>query len=252
MFEIELAIKGKLENPIMIAGLPGMGLTGKQALDYLIKISNASKISSIKSPYLGVPAVSVHNGLVEEIPEEIYSFFLASIGNRDVILFTGQSQPATPEWQHIVAIKAIEAVSKLGVKIIYTLAATPISYFKEEVDVYGVATTPDLVEMLRLNGVKPLMGEGAISGINGLLLGYAKKFGIDGVCLLGETYLISGADKIAPIAVLKALSKILKIELDLKELNEEAEKFKKQMALATKSLLMRREEEDREKPKYIY
>lgn len=252
MFEIELIISRKLEDPIMIAGLPGMGLTGKQALDYLIKLTNATKISTIRSPYLGVPAVSIHNGLVEDIPEEIYSFFLANIEGRDVILFTSQSQPATPEWQHIVAYKAIETVARLGVKMVYTLAATPITYFKENVDVYGVATSPDLVEILRLNGVKPLMGEGAISGINGLLLGYAKKFGIQAICLLGETYFVSGADKIAPTAVLRALSKILKIDLDLDELLKEAEKFKKQISLAAKTYLARREDEDREKPKYIY
>jgi len=252
LFKIELFVNKRLRNPIMIAGLPGMGLTGKQALDFLIKSLNATKVSLIRSPYLGVAAISIHNGLVEDIPEELYSFFLASFNDKDFILFTGQSQPATPEWQHIVAMKAIEAAVQLGVKVVYTLAATPISYFKEEVDVYGVATSPDLIEILRLNGVKPLRGEGAISGINGLLLGYAKKAGIDGVCLLGETYLISGADKIAPIAILRALSRILKIELDLKELNEEAEKYKRQIALVTRSLLKKRGEEKEEKPKYIY
>jgi len=251
MLEINLRIDRKLNDPIMIAGLPGMGLTGKQALDHLIKVFNAKKVSSIKTPFLGSPAISVHNGLVEDIPEEIYTFFLARMGNRDVILFTSQSQPATPEWQHIVALKAIEAADRCGVSFVYTLAATPIPYFKDEAEVYGVATSPDLVEMLRLNGVKPLAGEGAISGINGLLLGYAKKYGMNGICLLGETYLVSGMDKIAPIAVLKALSRILKVEIDVSDLEREAKAFKEQFAMTTKYLMKRKGEEE-EKPRYIY
>jgi uncharacterized protein (TIGR00162 family) len=253
LFEITFNINRKLNNPIMIAGLPGMGLTGKQALDYLIKVFNAKKISTIHTPYLGSPAVSVHNGIVEDIPEEIYTFFLASTDDMDIILFTSQSQPATPEWQHIVAERAVSAIKKYGVSTVYTLAATPIPYFKDEADVYGVATSPDLVEMLRLNGVKPLSGEGAISGINGLLLGYAKKYGMEGICLLGETYLVSGMDKIAPLAVLKALTKILRLDIDLSELEEEARRFREQMALTARYLTRRGEEEEgRERPRYIY
>jgi hypothetical protein len=250
MLNIDIKLEKELENPILVAGLPGMGLTGKQSVDYLIGKLNAIKISSIRTPFLGVPAISIHNGLVEDIPEEIYSFFYAKLDNKDILLFTSQSQPATPEWQHIVAMRAIETIKEYNVELIYTLAATPIPYFKEEVDVYGVATTPDLVEMLRLNGVKPLSGEGAISGINGLLLGYGKKLGINGICLLGETYLVSGMDKIAPLAVLKALSKILKVEFDLSQMEKEALEFKEQVSQVIKRSYKEGVEED--KPKYIY
>jgi hypothetical protein len=250
MLEIKIDLDKELRDPIFIAGLPGMGLTGKQSVDYLINKLNAEKISVVRTPFLGVPAISIHNGLVEDIPEEIYSFFYADLNGRDILLFTSQSQPATPEWQHMVAMKAIEKIKEFDVGIIYTLAATPIPHFKEEVDVYGVATTRDLVEMLRLNGVKPLSGEGAISGINGLLLGYGKKAGIDGICLLGETYLVSGMDRIAPLAVLRALSRILKVDIDLSRMEKEAEEFKDQVSQVMKRSY--KEGVDEDKPKYIY
>jgi len=61
--------------------------------------------------------------------------------------------------------------------------------------------------------------------MNGLLLGYAKKSNIEAASLLAETYLISGRDFIAPYVILKTLSRIIKYEFDLKELEDRAKAF---------------------------
>ncbi len=65
---------------------------------------------------------------------------------------------------------------------------------------------------------------GSITGLNGLLLGLAKKRGFEAVCLMGEIpdYL-SGVPFPYPRAsrsVLELLSKILKIDIDLNPLEE--------------------------------
>jgi hypothetical protein len=214
-----------LNETVVIAGLPGMGYTGKQAVDYLIKILNAEKISDCKSPFLNAPVVTTMNGILEDLQEELFSFYHAKSSKYDMILFTGSIQPPSSEWQHYVSYAVIEAIKELPIKWLFTLAATPIEYYKYDVKVYGVATSRELLQYLELNGVLPMPGEGVISGMNGLLLGYSKKVGIEAASLLAETFLVSAKDFIAPYVILKTLGRILKVELDLSELEERAKVF---------------------------
>ncbi|GAI94899.1 unnamed protein product, partial [marine sediment metagenome] len=94
----------------------------------------------------------------------------------------------------------------------------------------------------------------------GLLLGVAKERNIEGVCLLGEVpmYATRIQNPVAALAVLKVLTKVLGIEIDLAELAGlavEASERMKQMAaqameeyidLFTEPIWERGEEEDEE------
>ena len=223
-FKLELDIPNSREV-IIIAGLPGMGYTGKQAVDHLIKVLNAEKVSNSRSPFLNAPVVTTINGIVEDMQEELFTFYHSSQHKYDLIFFTGSIQPPSAEWQHYVSYAVVEAIKEYNVKWLFTLAATPIEYYKYDVNVYGVATSKELLEYLKLNGVIPMPGEGVISGMNGLLLGYSKKANIEAACLLAETYLVSAKDFIAPYVILKTLARILKIDVDLSELEERAKMF---------------------------
>jgi hypothetical protein len=222
----------KVENPIIIAGLPGMGLTGKQAVDYLIDVFNARKVGKIESSYLSSPVITTHDGVVDDMLSELFGFYHAKVDDKDFILFTGITQPPSPEWQHRLSNDTVRALKEYSPTVIYTLAATPIFSYKWDVSVYGVATKRELLEELRLYGVIPMHGEGVISGVNGLLIGYGKRYGIDGVVLMGETYLTNSRDYIAPLAVLRMLSKILDVEIDLGRLEEVALAFHKEFSEA--------------------
>ncbi len=251
MFDLNIEIKinldkSKLKKPILIAGLPGMGLTGKQAVDYLIESLNAFKISEIKTPFLTAPAITTHDGIVDDMMSEIYTLYYAKSGDLDLILFTGATQPPSAEWQHLLSYRIVEELSKYGIEVIYTLAATPIFTYKWDAQVYGVATSRDLLELLRLHGVIPMRGEGMISGMNGLLVGYGKKFGINGAILLGETYLTNSRDYIAPLAVLRALVRILRINVDLTGMESLALEFHKQyMATLAKATAEKKTDKSR-------
>ncbi len=67
-------------------------------------------------------------------------------------------------------------------------------------------------------------GEGSITGLNGLLLGVAKKRGLEAICLMGEIpYYIQGSPWPYPKAsksVLEVLTKNIGIEIDLSQLDE--------------------------------
>jgi proteasome assembly chaperone (PAC2) family protein len=77
-----------------------------------------------------------------------------------------------------------------------------------------------------------------IAGLNGLLLGAAKKRGIDGICLLGEVpmYTTRMQNPIAALAILNKLTEILDITIDTGELahlaNETRETMKQVAAEA--------------------
>jgi proteasome assembly chaperone (PAC2) family protein len=59
-----------------------------------------------------------------------------------------------------------------------------------------------------------------IAGLNGLLLGVAKERGTDGVCLLGEVpvYASRMPNPMAALAVMKVLTTMLEIHVDLADL----------------------------------
>ena len=227
--------ESEVNEPIFIAGLPGMGLTGKQAVDYLIDVFNARKIGHIEAPFLYSPVITTHEGTVDDMMNELFKFYYADVDGRDLLFFTGITQPPSPEWQHYLSYKVISVVRNFQPKTIYTLAATPIFSYKWEVNVYGVATNRDILDELRMYGVIPMKGEGIISGVNGLLIGYGKQIGIDGAVLMSETYLTSGRDYIAPLYLLRIFSRILNMEIDLKKLEDLALAFHKEFSEALTS-----------------
>jgi len=99
-----------------------------------------------------------------------------------------------------------------------------------------------------------------IAGLNGLLLGVAKERDIEGICLLGEVpiYATRIQNPMAALAVLKVLTRMLGIEIDLDELAqlavETGEKMKQVAAQAmgeyidyfTEPIWERGEEEEEE------
>ncbi len=222
--------KNEINKPVFIAGLPGMGLTGKQAVDHLIDVFNARKIGHIEAAFLSSPIITTHEGIVDDMINELFTFYYTNINGKDFLLFTGITQPPSPEWQHYLSHKVVSLISEFQPAIIYTLAATPIFSYKWEVDVYGVATNRELLEELRMYGVIPMQGEGVISGVNGLLIGYGKQIGVDGAVLMSETYLTSGRDYIAPLNLLRVFSRILGIEINLKKLEDLALAFHKEFS----------------------
>jgi len=89
--------------------------------------------------------------------------------------------------------------------------------------VWFTATSKEEINILMKHNFE-LLAEGQISGMNGLFLGMAKKEGFSGFCLLGEIpfYTIQIENPRASYAVLDALARILKIQVDFSHLMDEA------------------------------
>jgi uncharacterized protein (TIGR00162 family) len=207
-------------NPILIEGLPGLGLVGKIALRYLIKQLKAKKIAYLYSPHFPYFVLVNKKGNVRLLRGAFY-YYQNPKGN-DIILFTGDSQSQTIEGQYEIADRMLDFSEKHGVKTIATIGGYRMEP-KEKPKVFIAATSQDVLNKALQGGATLSASGSPIVGTAGLILGLAKFKKIDALCLLGETrgYL---PDPQAAKSVLEVLTSTFNFDLDLAGLNEEITK----------------------------
>lgn len=206
-----------LQNPKLICGLPGSGYVGKLAVDYLIDKFQATQIMNIYSSSFP-PQVSIQpDGTIDLVKNSLY---YCNVDSDELILFTGDAQPVSAEGEYCLAKKILQICKEIGVSEIYTLAAYITGKFAKSPKVFGTGTSLSIVKQLSELGILKL-DKGNITGMNGVIIGMAKKNSMNGMCLLGETsgYVI---DAKASKVVLDSLCKILGITLDMSELEKRA------------------------------
>lgn len=216
-----------VKNPCLITGFPGIAYVAKIAVDYLVEKLNAKLFAEVYSHHFPSFVIVRDNGIIEPLKVELYS---SNFNGKQIILITGNTQPITPEGQHELIDEMLkEIVKRCTVKRIYAMAAYIVEERTGEPKVYSVATSDDLSNELKDYGVTP-MAEGSITGANGIILSYAKMMGIDGVCLLSETgaytaYYGYVADVKASESLLKVLTRILGLDIDMADIESKAREF---------------------------
>ena len=216
--EIRCSHEPAFKEPVLIAAWPGMGYLAKISADYLRRRLNAKKFAEIKFFQNAI----IYRDSLAELPSIRHRFF--AVPDRDLMICVGDAQPSTPEEALRLAEKIVDFAKRFHVKCIYTMAAYPSDY-PDEPRVYGVFTDESLREELERHGVDFIEGEGAVNGLNGVLVGVAKSKGIDGVCLMGEIRYANVPQHLSSKAVLERLTSILGIEIDLAQLEKRAEKI---------------------------
>jgi uncharacterized protein (TIGR00162 family) len=238
------------KNPILIEGLPGLGLVGKIATRYLIRQLKAQKLAYLYSPHFPYFVLVSKKGSVRLLRGTFY-FWKNEKGESDLILFTGDSQAQTIEGQYEISNSILDFAQKHGVKLIITIGG-----YRVETDnprVVAAATSQSLLDRaLQANAVISPMGS-PIVGTAGLILGLAPFRRIEALCLLGETrgYL---PDPKAAKSVLEVLLKILGINVDLAGLDAEIAKAESMVARLRKieeKRMLQAEEMRREEDKKI-
>jgi len=216
--EILCSHEPALKNPTLIAAWPGMGYLAKISVDYLRRRLDAKKFAEVK---FYQNAIIYKDGLAT-MPSIRHRFF--AVPDRDLIICVGDAQPSIPEEAIKLAEKVIDFAKGFNVKRVYTMAAYPSDY-PDEPRVYGVFTDESLRDELERHGVEFIEGEGAVNGLNGVLIGVAKSRGIEGVCLMGEIRYANVPQHLSSKAVLERLTSLLGIEIDTTQLEKRAEKI---------------------------
>ncbi len=214
---VEIQSLPELNNPKLVCGLPGSGYVGKLAIDYLIDKLQATKFAEIYS-HSFPPQVSIQeDGTLDLVKNSMY---YCKGNSNDLVFLTGDAQPVSAEGEYSLSEEIVGICKKMDITEIFTLAAYITGKFPKEPKVFGTSTAPQTVKEFSNFGISS-MNRGNITGMNGVLIGIAKKHSLLGTCLLGETsgYVI---DAKASKVVLEALCKILNLKFDMAELDQRA------------------------------
>jgi uncharacterized protein (TIGR00162 family) len=213
-----------LSNPILIEGLPGLGLVGKIAIRYLIKQLKADRFAYLYSPHFPYFVLVSKKGNVRLLRGTFY-FWKNKNGTNDLILFTGDSQAQTIEGQYEISDRLLDFAGRHNVGMIVTLGGYRVET-KEKPNVIAAATNQELLNRaLKAGGIVSPVGS-PIVGTAGLILGLAHFKKIDALCLLGETrgYL---PDPRAAKSIVEVLQTMFGFDVGLGGLDEEIGKADK-------------------------
>ncbi|MDO9351687.1 MAG: PAC2 family protein [Deltaproteobacteria bacterium] len=238
---IKLYREPELEKPIMFVSWPGIGNIGIIAANTLKGILKAEEFGEIESWDFFYPRkVSIRDGLLEDLEFPSNKFYYERLEKKDFIFFVGEEQPtegggmyARGEKAYQMANLVLEVSLKFDCQRIYTSGAciSPIHH-QMKPRVCAVVSSENLIREVKKYPNTILMseiggrgeGEGTITGLNGLLLGLAKKRGLETICLMGEIPdWLSGASFPYPKAsksVLEVFAEILGIRIDFSFLNK--------------------------------
>lgn len=215
----------KLKNPLLITGLPGIGLIGQVVGRYLVDELKAKKIANLLSPHFPHQVFMTKKGGLRIIKN---SFYLRRGKKRDIVILLGDIQAMSTVGQYEVCGKILEYCQTLGIKEILTVGGYSTGKIVPDSQrrVFAVATSPKLRSTMAKHGVIFGESKGSIVGAAGLIPALAKVNGIDGVCLMGETH-GSYVDASAAKQIVQILSKYLGIKINLKKLEQRAKESQK-------------------------
>jgi proteasome assembly chaperone (PAC2) family protein len=218
---IKLYARPKLNSPNVLASWPGIGNVSIIVATYLKRKLDFKELGEIEPSYFfDAIGVVAKDNVVEapQFPQSKFYYWKNKGGGSDIILFIGEDQPVTKAYE--LANCVLDVAERFQVKRIYTCAAALTRiHHTEQPRVWGVVTSQHMTEDLEKYGLVQ-RGNLQIAGLNGLLLGVTKEREIEGICLLGEvpTYATRVQNPMAALAVLKMLTKMLDIEIDVAEL----------------------------------
>ena len=226
----------RLNKPVFIEGLPGIGNVGKVAVDFLIDELKAKKLYEITS-YTFPHSVFVNEENLVELP--IVEVFYKKGRKRDILLLGGDVQPIDEVSSYEFSEKVLDIVQKFNGKEVVTLGGIGLADIPKKPKVYCTGNTRKIIDRYKSDLVSnKLYGVvGPIVGVSGLLLGLASRRKIEAITFLAETYGhpmylgIKGAKEI-----LKVLDKNLDLHIDINKLDREIKDIENEIMKKTEQL----------------
>jgi uncharacterized protein (TIGR00162 family) len=218
--EVRYYEEPQLHNTVMVCGLPGIGSVAWLAVNHLQKELQAKLFAEVFSPMFSPKVWLAEDGVVGLMKGE-FRFWKNKQDGPDLLLFTANEQPYSPEGQYELAEVALNLALKFGTGKVITMGGMATDRLAEPPKVFVGATDASLVKELEALGAVKLAG-GAISGTNGLIFGLAKPKNIPAICLLAETPGYLSLDANAAKAALELFSRMLNVSVDLAALEKQA------------------------------
>lgn len=230
----------ELVDPVMIACWPGIGNVGLLAIETLKELLQAEEIGYIEPRDFFYPKkVTIKEGEIISLDFPSSKFFYKRTPGKDIIFFIGEEQPVWGNKAYAEGAKAYEMANmvidvalRFGCRRIFTsgAAVTAIHHtMRSRVWVVPnnraiIAEIKNWENILLMSQVENREGQGSITGLNGLLLGVARKRGVDAVCVMGEIPVyLQGFPILYPKgskAVIELLVQLLDLKVDLSGIAE--------------------------------
>lgn len=205
-----------VENPIIIEGVPDIGLVGSIAVSHMVAEQNFEEVGYIKSD-LFPPVMVVHDRKVLN-PVRIFQ--------KGKLIAILSEIPIDPKAGFILSKRLTEWYKEKGAQLIISISGTPI---QERIDidepqVFGTSNNESILKKMEELGVQ-ILQEGFISGFYALILKNSIEIGLNSSILLAQCY-SSYPDPGAAASILKILNKMTDLNVDVKQLIEQAEDLK--------------------------
>ena len=223
---VRMLEKPKLNNPVLIEGLPGIGFVANISALHLIQELKAKLFAEIHSSSFQDFAITAEEGKARFPVNELYYHKSRDRVERDLIILYGNTQALTTIGQYELCGRVLDVAEELGCHYIITLGGLKREEKLDIPKLYCVASDSETLQEPLSLGAEIIGGQ--IFGVAGLLVGLGKLRGMKGLCLLAET-LGFYPDATATREVLKAICKMLHLKIELTRLDVAAE--------ATRSIL---------------
>jgi uncharacterized protein len=211
MISINLMQETNLKDSTLIEGFPGVGLVGPMAVSYIIDKLGMTYIGYIESDDFP-PIISIHNSKPMP-PVRVYF----SDKSKVVAIFAEFTIPIN--MVHELSGKLYDFVKSNNISRIISIGGIPNSV-QGEGNVYVIASTEDSLNEAEKVGLNPVV-EGVSTGVSAILLQKSSLSKISNINILVpvDTNIID--PKYAELAI-KSINKLLKLNIDVNELEKEA------------------------------
>jgi uncharacterized protein len=213
----------------MLFGFPDVGLVGVIAASHLIEELNLTEVAYMDSTLLP-PLIVLHEGLPHST--------IRILGNHNILLAVSETPVAAD-----AIYPVIDALINWGkgkkAKMMVSLSGMPIQDRQDakELKVFAAASSPEMLKMVQDKGIEALM-EGYVVGPQAIMLMRCAQMGLPATTLLAQCFL-NYPDPEAAAEVLKTLTKVTGIKVDIAKLLEKGEEIR----LKARDVMKRTQEE---------
>ena len=238
MTELTVSSRPRLRRPVLLAAFRGWNDGGQGASlagGYLAKQWRATRFAEIEPEgfydfQATRPHVSLVDGMTRRLDWPENAFFHAEIpgGDRDAVVLLGVEPNL--RWRTFSGL-VLELAQDLGVELLVTLGSLLADVpHTRPAPVTGAATDPALVEEL---GLEPSRYEGP-TGIVGVVHDACRQAAVPSVSLWAAVphYVSLAPSPRAALALVRRFGELLRVEIDLAELEQAADEYSEQVSEA--------------------
>ena len=192
-----------IKKPIIIAAMQDMGNVGSIVINF---INKSLKSKPFRTAKVSFPTYVVDNGGHIDLPNESWEYKYTD----DLIIFGGgNGQPQDNNELNLLCKDVMNVAEKYSAKFIYTLGGFHTNRVLKNIPkTYVTTTSLELRKQMEKLELDMTPQKSLITGFNGLILGFAKKYGIQGIGMYVELNQPDVPQYRAAISIIKTIEKL--------------------------------------------